>query len=201
MLTQPCAQGKRIDYVWELHDESTWINWKPDLQRFIERNPKSKLFMQREYFEGAIKFPLSEIQDSVPLWMKRYFTSSIAYSLAYAIYLGYEELILHGIALAVDEEEYSLQRTCAEAWIAYAMGKGVKISIAQPSSLFDSFYLYGYEGSKDIIIKLMNQRDALTNSLNIYKEELEKTKSNLLEQQGAISLVKKQIEMFKRGKF
>jgi hypothetical protein len=132
--------------------------------------------------------------------MKRYFTSSIAYSLAYAIYLGYEELILHGIALAVDEEEYSLQRTCAEAWIAYAMGKGVKISIAQPSSLFNSFFLYGYEGAQDIIIKLTQMRDALNNSLNVYDKDLEKAKSNKLEQQGAISLINRQIEMFKKGK-
>jgi hypothetical protein len=88
----------------------------------------------------AIPFPL----DEMPI---KYFTSSIAYMVAYAIYKGATELEMYGCPL-LGKDEYSEQRQCIEFWIGYAMGKGIKVTVHKPTNILTAkprMGLYGYE--------------------------------------------------------
>jgi len=75
----------------------------------------------------AILFPAEEM----PV---KYFTSSISIMMAYAIYKGATEIELYGVALALDKE-YAHQRPAVEFWIGYAMGKGIKVIVHDPTTI------------------------------------------------------------------
>lgn len=200
VLTQPCAQGMRIDKVFELHEERTWKNYESMIKEYHERFPNTIFYMQREYpgLEFAKTFPLDKIQDSIPnQFLKRYFTNTMAYMIAYAVMTGYKVLNLFGINLCVEEEEYSMQRACAEAWLGYAIGKGVTINIAQPSALLANSYMYGYEGHKDVQIKLVQTKE----QIKLGVEELEKrfaaVKEDLDSQKGSLRMAEYLIREFR----
>jgi len=192
VTTQECAQGKRIDVVFELHDEKVWQKYKHVIKQLLKKNPDMDFYMLREYKEipRAKSFPLGEIQDSINnIYMKRYFTSTIAYMIAYAIYKGYKTINLHGIALSVEEEEYSMQRSCAEAWLAYGIGKGCTVNIAQPSSLMLCNYMYGYEGDKDVSIKLSQTKEGVIMALEELEEKKHQAEMELEQQRGALNMM------------
>lgn len=89
---------------------------------------------------NAIPFPL----DEMPV---KYFTSTMAYMIAYAAYKGATEIEVYGVPL-LGKEEYNEQRQCIEFWIGYAMGKGIKVTVHKPTNIFSAkphMGLYGYE--------------------------------------------------------
>jgi hypothetical protein len=197
--TQDCARGRRIDVYFELHERETWEQWRKTLEDWVKKNPDKTLFMQTDgLVEGAKKFDLESIQNSVPKYLRRYFTSSIAYMFAYAIQHGYKKLVLYGISLGSEEEEYSLQRSCAEAWLSYAMGKGIEVEIAQPASLFSSSYMYGYEGKKDVIIKLVQLKEGLNEALADLEQKKKAAETEYNIQRGGVMAIDRIINTFKR---
>ena len=58
-----------------------------------------------------------------------YFTSSIAYILAYAILEKVDRIRLYGFEIwsGSDANEYQVQRECVNFWLAYAMGRGIRV--------------------------------------------------------------------------
>lgn len=88
----------------------------------------------------AIPFPI----DEMPF---KYFTNSIAYMVAYAIYKGATEIELFGVAMLY-HEEYTKQVPCVEFWLGYAIAKGIKVTVHGPTNIFSSEPyrgLYGYD--------------------------------------------------------
>jgi hypothetical protein len=71
----------------------------------------------------SVRYPRSEIVSSLGF---DYFTSSMAYMLALAIYQGYQEVRLYGIDMAADSE-YRHERPCLEFWLGYAHARGISI--------------------------------------------------------------------------
>ncbi len=82
-----------------------------------------------------------------------YFTSSIAFMLALAIYEGFTTIDLYGIDLTVGEE-YDYQKPCAEFWIGFAMGKGIEVGIPAACALLKTKWRYGWESEPDWPLKL-----------------------------------------------
>lgn len=88
----------------------------------------------------SIPFPI----DEIPF---KYFTNSIAYMIAYAIYKKATEIEMYGVPLLL-QEEYIRQRPCVEFWIGYARGKGIKVAVHGSTNIFSSKPydgLYGYD--------------------------------------------------------
>ena len=192
VVTVPPSQGHRIDKVFELHEERTWIDYKHLIVNYKDKYPKTDIYMQRIFpgLEFAKVFPINEIQDTIPYYLlKRYFTNSIAYMVAYAIYSGYKKINLSGINLCVEEEEYSMQRSCVEAWLAYALGKEIEITIMQESALFKCPYMYGYEGHKDTQIKLVQLKETVILGLNNLKKKAYEAQKDADIQEGAVRIL------------
>ena len=84
----------------------------------------------------SIEFPL----DKMPL---KYAECSIVYMIVYAILEGATEIDMYGVVLEVGDE-YTVQRKSVEYWIGYARGKGIKVTINEPTCLCKG-KLYGYE--------------------------------------------------------
>jgi hypothetical protein len=73
-----------------------------------------------------------------------YFTSSIAFMVAYAIAGGAQEISLFGIDM-LGSDEYVYQRPCVEYLVGFARGRGITVNIPEKSALIKSTYTYGYD--------------------------------------------------------
>lgn len=111
------------------------------------------VYMQEKHPEvpGSVKFPLDEILATFKGYTgERYFTNSISYMLAYALYEGiisgrqWDEIHVYGVDMAVGTE-YEVQRASCEYWIGIAEGMGVKMFIPDASDLNKCSFLYGFE--------------------------------------------------------
>jgi len=91
---------------------------------------------------NSVEFPMKEV---VKRFKVPYFSNSIAYMVALALYEGYTHISTFGIAQA-GTGEYAMERKCLEFWIGMAIGMGVIFNIRTPSSLLqnDTGYMYGY---------------------------------------------------------
>lgn len=92
--------------------------------------------------EGDIVFPHD---DAERLMGQPYLTSSIAYMLAYAVLQEVDEIGIYGVEMAVDSEAYFHQANCVNAWIGFAKGMGIRITIPDRSVLFKASYVYGVQ--------------------------------------------------------
>lgn len=75
---------------------------------------------------------------------RQYFTSSMAWLIAAAIYEEYDEISLFGIDLLL-KREYEEQKPCIEYWLGIAEGKGIKVNIQESSNLLRPALLYGVD--------------------------------------------------------
>lgn len=97
-----------------------------------------------EWIPSSIEYPLKEI---ISYFGTDYFTCSIDYILAYAIYRGFKKIDLYGVNMHTDSE-YAFEKPGVEFWIAMAMGKGLKIKVYGDASEIlktKNRKLYGYE--------------------------------------------------------
>ena len=122
-------------------------------------------------FPTSVKYPLEEILRKFP---RKYFTNSISWMLALAIYEGYEDISIYGVDMAMSSE-YSEQRPSCEYFIGYAEGLGINVYIPDQSDLLKTPFLYGFEDEK---------RDYMRTKLLARKQELERKKAEANQQIG-----------------
>lgn len=80
---------------------------------------------------------------SEKLYGSLYLTSSPAYMMSQAISEGATHIGVYGVDLAVDDHEYFWQRPCMEAWIGFAKGLGIEVTVPAVSSVGRSEYVEG----------------------------------------------------------
>ncbi len=135
---------RRADRWFEMHlPEATadvrdpaYLNWLGAVREF----PIYMIQTDRA-IPNAVRFPIEAAityHDGLD-----YFTSSPAFMLALAGMEGFEEIHLYGINLAIGDE-YFFEKACAEEWIGFLRGKGVKVYVPSASSLLKQYRRYGY---------------------------------------------------------
>ena len=114
--------------------------------------------MQDRYAEvpKSERFPLAEIFEQFPT-ARRYFTSSVAYAIALAIYKGYKVIEIYGVEMETNSE-YGHQRTGVAYWVGFAEGRGIYVDFH--SHKFFNEPLYGYEGEVAIPLEQYERRIA-----------------------------------------
>jgi len=141
-----CLKWEGVALTFELHDIDGLLNSSPSGERFLRsfREEVKKInklnipVMIREkhkLFPNGIVFPI----DKMPF---RYFTSTIAFMIAYAIYEKVDSIDIYSVPLFY-KDEYTEQRPCIEFWIGYAMGQGIEVIIHKPSYILSSHPHYG----------------------------------------------------------
>lgn len=102
-------------------------------------------------FEGHVNLQYFPLQAVNEMYGAEYLTSTCSYMIAQAVLEGAEEIAIFGVDMAVDNAEYFYQRPCMEAWIGFAKGRGVKVTISEQSPLGRNSDLYGshFHGDKD----------------------------------------------------
>jgi len=118
-------------------------------EEFIEAINKADVPFVTSYVSPAIKkcisFPLKEIFEKYGIF---YYTNTISYMLAYALFNGIESVDLWGVAQS-GIKEHIIERRGVEFWIGVCSGQGMKITINGPSNLlkFEKGIVYGYKKS------------------------------------------------------
>lgn len=136
----------RIDVLFELHDRF-WLTQK-------ERNPDHLKWLQEstipvymlDHYEDipkSIKFPIEPIVKE----FGTYFTNSISYLIALAVYLRFDEIGIYGVDMATDSE-YGTQRPSVEYFIGVAKGRGINVILPAECDLCKSMFMYGYHDNE-----------------------------------------------------
>lgn len=73
-----------------------------------------------------VRYPYNRIVERFDGMGKEFFTNSICYMIAYALYKDYKKIKLYGIDMATSME-YILERGGIEYWVGRAEGMGVKV--------------------------------------------------------------------------
>jgi hypothetical protein len=115
-------------------------------------------------FPTSVKYPLEEI---LARFHRKYFTNTVSWMLALAIYEGYEDISIFGVDMATGSE-YSDQRPSCEYFIGYAEGLGINVYLPDQSDLLKTPFLYGFEDEKKNFIRA---------KLLARKQELEQKKA------------------------
>jgi hypothetical protein len=133
ILELPKLGLQPLTTTFEMHDLDKHRNLPfivDELKAFKEAGIPVITKQHYDFVPNCVPFPFDEMHC-------QYFTSSIAYMIAYAIYKGADEIDLYGIQMAT-RVEFTNQRPCCEYWLGYAEGKGIKIFINRPSQLIFS---------------------------------------------------------------
>lgn len=157
--------AKKVDAVFQMHSPEIFLNKanrndKGHAKWMQEKHP-FPIYMQEAYPEcpAAVKYPLHEVTADVFGSIKKkrldgtmetvqYFSSSVAYAVALAIYLGYKTIEIYGVEMQTDTE-YHFQRDGLLLVVGIAMGRGINVIMPKATVLMRGL-LYGYEG--DIVI-------------------------------------------------
>lgn len=127
------------------------------LANWLRTHP-GPIYTSRAYpeFPGAVEFPLAEVMTKTG---HGYFNNTVAYVIAYALYLKLTQgsprrIELYGIDFSQPNgHKREKGRACVEFWLGLCSAHGIDIIIAQDSMLMDaavpeSEKVYGYDGYK-----------------------------------------------------
>jgi len=160
-----------------------------------QRNPK---------VPNSVQFPLDEVLKTFSnLTGKRYFTNSISYMLAFALYEGiitgrqWDEIHIYGVDMAVGTE-YEVQRASCEYWIGIAEGMGIKMYIPDSSDLNKTRFIYAYEPKRQMQweVKQLNQIKNIEERLANINAAIEANTRAKYQHEGALGYAKEAIKVW-----
>jgi hypothetical protein len=154
-------------------------------------------------FPSVRAFP---IDDVIAHLGRDYFTSTVAYAIAYAATLpDVAEVGLWGIDL-VHSTEYADQRPCAEYWIAKAEAAGIAVTIHERSALLKQRQRYGYAEPSPLVAELRaalnEQSEGLTKAIANWQAELARLTAQAHTDDGALQAVRgllNRLDIWERG--
>jgi hypothetical protein len=145
--------------------DRTWSRYFEihDLEQFYAEDDQHKKFLHD--FAGPVYIRADDmgrfdIPNAVPFPKElmletfgSYFTNTISWLLALAIFMEYKEIHVYGVDMAQDQllqAEYSHQRPSCEFFLGVATGRGIEVVLPKGSDLLTASHLYGYESSEGI---------------------------------------------------
>lgn len=148
-----------------------------DYMSDLAKLPVPVLMQQKwDAVPNSVEFPVQELMN---FFKTDYFTNTISWEIAYALYLitkgEYAPYIgVWGVDMATNTgsmfslPEYSHQRPSCEYWLGMCLGRGVTIEIPAESDLLKIRYLYGYQELEKSkwIKKKENTARALSDRMN-----------------------------------
>ncbi len=157
------------------------------------------VYMEKHYDDVpmSVRYPYEEIND----WVgeldpcgREYFTNSVSYMIALAIYEGFDVIHLYGVDMAVGSE-YEMQRPSCEFWIGIAKGQGIKLYIPNQSDLLKCMAPYGRSKKVEpFIAKLKDRRKfqqdqvkQIDAEINKRQNEIQSLTATKFQYQGAIA--------------
>lgn len=127
---------------------------------------------------AGVRYPIEAALELAP---RRYFASSMAYQMAFAMLTGRNPIYVYGYDMAMDTEWF-YQRPNCEWWIGLAEGKGFTVNVAQQSPLCQLSKMYGYEGYQMVDRGVLEHRKIdYTKQRRVAIEQFDKWQGILME--------------------
>lgn len=192
--------AERVDLLLQMHAPPIWRNhhnlnhgrqqeggFSRSHYDWLQLPHSIPIYMQEHYEDvpASVKYPKEEIvQTLLPnIWREvkgkveqvEHFTSSTAYAIALAIYLGAKQIEIYGVEMTSDTE-YVRQRPGVFFWLGIATGRGVNVVLHSPMLMKEK--PYGYTG------EVMIQRQEFEMSARNLDEGVENSKSQAFEAKG-----------------
>ena len=126
----------------------------------------------------SVEFPKDAIMEE----FGNYFTNSISWEIALAIYEGFSTIYLYGVDMATDSE-YAYERPSVEYFLGWAKGRGINIVVPEKSDLLKTMWLYPFEDSAPMRTKIESRRAELrarANELAAQETNLHDQRMNIL---------------------
>jgi hypothetical protein len=92
-------------------------------------------------FPSAVEYPLHEVARE--FGGRYFFTSSLDYMVAYAVYQRYSEIHLYGVDMLA--HDYQTRKHGLAWYLGVAAGRGIAIYLPPESGMLRHTHLYGYE--------------------------------------------------------
>jgi hypothetical protein len=157
------AWCKRADAVFQMHKPVIWRSTQnrndPHHYDWLKSGLTPTIFMMEKYPDvpKSEAYPLEAVRAEFP---RCYFTSSVSYAIALAIYWRFKRIEIYGVEMET-QTEYGHQREGVAYWIGVGEGRGIEIDFRSSSMLKSP--LYGYEGDIKLPIDFYEGRvDAIT---------------------------------------
>ncbi len=131
--------------VWfEVHGDWGWTGYDPTLEQnyiaWVNTLPCQVYAQRQDIFPKAELFPAEKLVEKFgPYW----FTSTVAWMLAFALENGVTELSIYGCDMAL-KDEYDHQLPACHRFLEIATDRGVPVYVPPESDLLNPPPLYGY---------------------------------------------------------
>jgi len=107
------------------------------------------------------------LQSIISKFNSRFFTNSISYMIAFALYNDFKKISLYGVDMD-SESEYAFERSSVMYWVGFAKGLSTEVSIA--SDIDNPIFLYGFEDYSILLKRLKDRMDYSLEMAKAYKE-------------------------------
>lgn len=142
-----------VDRVVDMNDYSN-DRWGKQETIEADMSRKTAKALNVEYVDLK-SYPYNEI---VKEFKTDYFSNTIDFMMALAIYEGYQEINLYGVNMA-HETEYAYQKAGVDFWCGMAMGRGIKVNVfGEDSRIMKSpdDLVYGYYTRRGVMFDLVH---------------------------------------------
>lgn len=156
-----------------------------------------------------VVYPRKEVQERFgqnlyrpegPMGSLDYFTNSISWMIALALYEGCGEIGLYGIDMAQHavgvKSEYAHQRPSCELFIGIALGMGVKVTIPATSDMLKTAHLYAFDVPNAYFQKLNAREKELKARIAGLEQAAENAQKEALYLSGALEDINWQRQWF-----
>ena len=161
------------------------VSHKPSIKRidWLRKAP-IPVYMEQHYDDVpmSVRYPFEEIND----WISEidpsgrdYFTNSVSFMIALAIYEGFDVIHLYGVDMAVGSE-YEQQRPSCEFWLGVAKGLGIKLYIPDQSDLLKTLAVYGRSKKLEpFVLKMYDRRTFQQGQVKQIDDEIRKRQDEI----------------------
>ncbi|NIP32916.1 hypothetical protein GWN26_10705, partial [Candidatus Saccharibacteria bacterium] len=153
------------------------------------------VYMQKRWpnIPNSVVYPLKEIIEAYG----NYFTNTVSYEIALAIFEGFKTIGIYGVDMAVGSE-YGHQRPSCEYFIGLAIGLGIEVYIPPEADLLKIRHLYAFEENKEAawLKKVRSQIESMKTRLKHSQQQLKTAETQVNQYIGAISAAQEQIKIW-----
>lgn len=124
------------------------------------KNLPCMTYVQKQWpdMKNGVLYPVKKITNI----FGRYFTNTISWQIALALFMGFKKIDIYGVDMAVGSE-YGHQRPSCEYFIGIATGLGVPVYLPPEADLLKTRFLYAFEEQKerDFTKKVRHAKEAM----------------------------------------